>query len=62
MKTNGGIYQELNRPANADPYEVLEPFKKKREKKKKKSEAAAQSDREAGAEPVPGTSSALLPP
>ncbi|CAI5655656.1 T-cell surface glycoprotein CD3 zeta chain isoform X2 [Oreochromis niloticus] len=30
-----GIYQELERPKDADPYEVLDPSKRKKKKKKK---------------------------
>ncbi|KAK2839956.1 hypothetical protein Q5P01_013696 [Channa striata] len=31
-----GIYQELERPKDADPYQVLEPLKKKKKAGKKK--------------------------
>ncbi|KAI3355831.1 hypothetical protein L3Q82_004391 [Scortum barcoo] len=33
---NGAIYQELERPKDADPYQVLEPSKKKKKAGKKK--------------------------
>ncbi|XP_067371225.1 CD247 antigen like isoform X2 [Channa argus] len=33
---NGVIYQELERPKDADPYQVLEPLKKKKKAGKKK--------------------------
>ncbi|XP_020794877.1 high affinity immunoglobulin epsilon receptor subunit gamma isoform X1 [Boleophthalmus pectinirostris] len=53
--SSGGIYQELGESRNADPYEVLDTFQKKKKKKKSK---GPQSAGGAGAEPVPGTSSA----
>ncbi|XP_026231473.1 CD247 antigen like isoform X3 [Anabas testudineus] len=41
----GAIYQELERPKDADPYQVLEPLKKKkRPGKKKKSQADERGD------------------
>ncbi|XP_074551648.1 T-cell surface glycoprotein CD3 zeta chain-like [Halichoeres trimaculatus] len=33
---NGRIYQELDRPRDADPYQVLEPTKRKKKAAKKK--------------------------
>ncbi|XP_041806129.1 T-cell surface glycoprotein CD3 zeta chain-like isoform X2 [Chelmon rostratus] len=39
QEDKGGIYQELERPKDADPYEVLDPSKRKKKAgKKKKSE------------------------
>uniref|UniRef100_A0A3Q1ESK5 CD247 molecule n=1 Tax=Acanthochromis polyacanthus TaxID=80966 RepID=A0A3Q1ESK5_9TELE len=35
-ESNGDIYQELERPTDADPYQVLEPSRKKRKAGKKK--------------------------
>ncbi|XP_056245122.1 CD247 antigen like [Seriola aureovittata] len=44
---NGGIYQELERPKDADPYEVLEPSKrKKKAAKKKKSESTQPEEKD----------------
>ncbi|XP_018557968.1 CD247 antigen like [Lates calcarifer] len=34
-ENNGGIYQELERPMDTDPYQVLEPSKKKKKAGKK---------------------------
>lgn len=39
---NGGIYQELERPKDADPYQVLEPSKGKKKKKKKSGSSQAE--------------------
>ncbi|XP_037646644.1 T-cell surface glycoprotein CD3 zeta chain-like isoform X2 [Sebastes umbrosus] len=42
---DGGIYQELERPKDADPYEVLEPSKaKKKPGRKKKSESTREAE------------------
>lgn len=38
---NGGIYQELDRPKDADQYQALEPSKKKKKAVKKKKAAPA---------------------
>ncbi|XP_035533190.1 T-cell surface glycoprotein CD3 zeta chain-like isoform X2 [Morone saxatilis] len=44
---NGGIYQELDRPKDSDPYQVLEPLKKKKAGKKKKAKPSpAQGDKD----------------
>ncbi|XP_030283357.1 T-cell surface glycoprotein CD3 zeta chain-like isoform X1 [Sparus aurata] len=36
QEPNGVVYQELRRPADADPYQVLEPSKRKKKAGKKK--------------------------
>lgn len=38
---SGGIYQELDRLKDADPYEVLEPAKEKKKVNKKKKSASS---------------------
>ncbi|GLD52011.1 T-cell surface glycoprotein CD3 zeta chain-like protein [Lates japonicus] len=44
-ENDGGIYQELERPMDADPYQVLEPSKKKKKAgKKKRSESTNQPE------------------
>ncbi|CAL1582075.1 unnamed protein product [Knipowitschia caucasica] len=55
----GGIYQELGQSKTPDPYEVLQPSRK-RQKRRKKS-TATPSDSEKGQEPAPGTSSNFPP-
>ncbi|XP_041806131.1 T-cell surface glycoprotein CD3 zeta chain-like isoform X4 [Chelmon rostratus] len=47
QEDKGGIYQELERPKDADPYEVLDPSKRKKKAgKKKKSESAQAEERD----------------
>ncbi|XP_070694066.1 T-cell surface glycoprotein CD3 zeta chain-like [Pempheris klunzingeri] len=41
---DGGIYQELDRPKDADAYQVLEPLKKKKKVVKKKKSESAQAE------------------
>uniref|UniRef100_UPI0037E8A0C0 CD247 antigen like n=1 Tax=Semicossyphus pulcher TaxID=241346 RepID=UPI0037E8A0C0 len=62
---NGCIYQELERPRDADPYQVLEPSKRKKKaaKKKKPASGAAEGRDENHHEfLVPQGSSSPLPP
>ncbi|XP_076602519.1 uncharacterized protein LOC143330145 [Chaetodon auriga] len=39
-----GIYQELERPVDTDPYQVLEPSKRKKKTGKKKKSESAQAE------------------
>ncbi|XP_051260917.1 CD247 antigen like [Dicentrarchus labrax] len=61
---NGGIYQELERPKDADPYQVLEPLKKKKKavKKKKAKPTEAQGDKDPYESLITGTSAPPPPP
>ncbi|KAM7380360.1 hypothetical protein PAMP_003662 [Pampus punctatissimus] len=55
---DGGIYQELDRTMDADPYQVLEPSKKKKkaDKKKKKTNHAQKRDMDSFESVVPNSS------
>ncbi|XP_029980797.1 T-cell surface glycoprotein CD3 zeta chain [Sphaeramia orbicularis] len=59
-----GIYQELNRPEDSDPYQVLDHTKQKNKgPKKKKREAASVQNRDADAyESLPISASASAAP